>query len=84
MQILLFGITQDIVGNHVITLPLPKEQNNSLPTTVAALKMYLTKHYPALEKLTALAVAVNNNYANDTQEIQPNDEIALIPPVSGG
>jgi molybdopterin synthase sulfur carrier subunit len=29
-------------------------------------------------------IAVNNNYAKDDVALQPSDEIALIPPVSGG
>ncbi|MEX0314736.1 MAG: MoaD/ThiS family protein, partial [Allomuricauda sp.] len=32
----------------------------------------------------SLAIAVNNNYATDEESIDSYDEIALIPPVSGG
>lgn len=52
--------------------------------TVGALKTYLGKTYPGLKELSSLAVAVNNSYAVDSQPITHFDEIALIPPVSGG
>jgi molybdopterin synthase sulfur carrier subunit len=41
-------------------------------------------NYPALEKLRSLFIAVNQQYAEDNQSINETDEIALIPPVSGG
>jgi len=44
----------------------------------------LGKAYPELGKLSSLAIAVNNSYAQDEEEINSYDEIALIPPVSGG
>jgi len=37
-----------------------------------------------LIELDSVAVAVNSEYANDNHLINVNDEIALIPPVSGG
>jgi len=41
--------------------------------------------FPNLEKLNIqFFVAVNHKYATDSVVIGTNDEIALIPPVSGG
>jgi len=36
------------------------------------------------EALAACRVAVNLSFADDAQELAENDEVALIPPVSGG
>lgn len=45
----------------------------------------LQKTYPGLGRLgSALAVAINREYATPDQIIQDGDEVALIPPVSGG
>jgi molybdopterin synthase sulfur carrier subunit len=44
----------------------------------------LEHNYPPLKELASYMIAVNNNYASDTQTILSTDEIALIPPVSGG
>ncbi|MBT8184598.1 MAG: MoaD/ThiS family protein, partial [Eudoraea sp.] len=62
MTILLFGITKDIVGSSTISLPLSSA--NKLKT-VRELKTYLGNTYPGLNKLSSLAVAVNNAYAQD-------------------
>lgn len=84
MTILLFGITKDIVGSSTLSVPTSSITNRTIPKTVSELKKYLGDTYPELNKLSSLAVAVNNAYAEDDQLINAFDEIALIPPVSGG
>lgn len=81
MTILLFGITKDIVGSASLSLPLSSAKKLE---TVGELKTYLGNTYPKLNALSSLAVAVNNSYAKDSVKIDNFDEIALIPPVSGG
>ena len=81
MTIKLFGIAGDIVGKP--TLSLPKKEWAGIQN-VAALKAYLYKTYPDLGKLSSLAIAVNKSYAREDTAIESSDEIALIPPVSGG
>lgn len=84
MTILLFGVTKDIVGSPSLSIPTASMTGKTVPRTVSELKDFLGNSYPELNKLSSLAVAVNNNYANDEEEINSYDEIALIPPVSGG
>ena len=81
MTILLFGITKDIVGSSSLSMPMA---NTATIKTVGDLKIYLKKSYPQLGELSSLAVAVNNTYADEDEPINTYDEIALIPPVSGG
>jgi molybdopterin synthase sulfur carrier subunit len=81
MTILLFGITRDIVGKATLQIPLSDTRTLG---SVGQLKTYLTGLFPALKELSSFAVAVNSNYATDKTSISPKDEIALIPPVSGG
>ncbi len=81
MNILLFGITKDIVGNA--TLSLSHSQAKEMQT-VGQLRSYLKGTYPEMGNLSSLAIAVNSEYAEDEREIKQEDEIALIPPVSGG
>ncbi|WP_128545952.1 molybdopterin converting factor subunit 1 [Larkinella soli] len=73
-----FGITREIIGASTLTLDLPQ------PGRVGELLNSLKAQYPALSGLRSLLVAVNGEYAEPEDPIQPNDEIALIPPVSGG
>lgn len=72
-----FGITRDIMGGRDKVVELEGQ-------TVADLRAELLKNYPDLGSLRSLMVAVNNVYAEDTTLLSDDDEIALIPPVSGG
>jgi len=80
MEVLLFGIAKDIVGNGRMDLSGLEHQ----PSSVGELKDFLCQSYPELGKLSSLAIAVNSEYARDTVVLERGDEIALIPPVSGG
>lgn len=84
MTILLFGVTKDIVGSSTLSVPTSSVTGRKIPKTVKELKEFLGETYPELNKLSSLAVAVNNAYAEDNETINSYDEIALIPPVSGG
>ena len=52
--------------------------------TVGELKHWMKQKYPQLQKLTSLAVAVDSEYAEDDQSLGDENEVAIIPPVSGG
>jgi len=78
LKILLFGITRDIVGQSQLDLDYQGEGN------VAAFKAMLVDRYPKMDQLAHFKIAVNQEFANDDQELTTGDEIALIPPVSGG
>ncbi|ELR70026.1 hypothetical protein C900_04396 [Fulvivirga imtechensis AK7] len=78
LKILLFGITRDIIGDHSFTIRLNEGGY------VGDLKKYLYAEYPEMKKLRSLLIAVNNEYAPDDLRLSEKDEIALIPPVSGG
>jgi molybdopterin synthase sulfur carrier subunit len=78
LTIALFGITREIVGHPQLELTVPAGQR------VQELLAGLQQTYPALGQLRSLAVAVNNEYAQPEAQLQERDEIALIPPVSGG
>ncbi|MGB6153983.1 MAG: MoaD/ThiS family protein [Pricia sp.] len=80
MEILLFGIARDIVGNSSFRIP----EDDGLPSSVLELKARLRNSFPEFGTLSSLAVAVNSNYAEDGDRLNKGDEIAIIPPVSGG
>jgi molybdopterin converting factor subunit 1 len=72
-----FGITKDILGARENVFELHGE-------TVGSLRKALKHRYPPLLEIKSLMIAVNNAYAEDDFPISESDEIALIPPVSGG
>ena len=78
LQVLTFGIARDIVGAS--TLPV----ETGAGTTVSQLKQQLLASYPQFGSLSSLLIAVNAEYGSEETVLREGDEIALIPPVSGG
>jgi molybdopterin converting factor subunit 1 len=78
LKILTFGIARDIIGGSNFTVDAPEG------TTVAQLKKRLLGYYPTFGNLSSLLIAVNEEYGDDETVISEGDDIALIPPVSGG
>ena len=57
------------------------------PKTIQELKIYLESLYPELKKhflQDVLRFAVNQEYISENLNLNPIDEIAIFPPVSGG
>ena len=55
------------------------------PTTVGTLWEALRAEHPALGAYgSRIAFAVNQEYVDSDRMLQDNDEVAFIPPVSGG
>lgn len=77
ITVLAFGIAKDIFGGGSIHVELNGAD-------VQSLKVLLEGRYSRLKDLKSYLVAVNNEYATDDTILKANDEIAIIPPVSGG
>jgi len=77
VRILPFGVLKDSLGADPFLLDLPGG------ATVADLLARLRLQSPGLEAL-GIAVSVNAEYAERKQVLRDNDEVGLLPPVSGG
>lgn len=73
-----FGIARDILGAKRTTIKVGEN------ATVGDLLDVLNSDYPAFGKLTSLAVALNEEYAEKETILHATDTIVLVPPVSGG
>lgn len=78
ISVLLFGITRDLTGQSAVSVPFGEG------TRVGELLDQLYLKYPSLTGIRSLLIAVNGEYAEPDQVLGSKDEIALIPPVSGG
>jgi molybdopterin synthase sulfur carrier subunit len=78
IKVLAFGIAKDIFQNAFAEIDVETD------LTVSDLKVVVEEKYPKLALLKSYMVAVNNEYAKDDQVLNSTDEIAIIPPVSGG
>jgi molybdopterin synthase sulfur carrier subunit len=79
IQLLVFGVAQDIIGGREVELVLPGKT-----TTVGELKNNLLQQYPDLAQLVSFLIAVNSAYADNDTVVKGADEVAVIPPTSGG
>lgn len=79
VQLKLFAMARQACGDEVIELDLHP------PATVKDLREVLLHRLPDLRPLAShLRFAVNSEYAGDETVIGESDELACIPPVSGG
>jgi MoaE-MoaD fusion protein len=79
VHVLLFGALKDLRAQQKETVELPDQ------ATVGEFLRRFFAVAPQLEKYAgSLAIAVNQEYATSTQVLREGDEIALLPPVSGG
>ena len=78
LNILAFGIVKEIFQNSSVEVEL-----NGAPT-ISNLRSVIEKDYPRLKQWASYMIAVNNEYATADLIIDAKDEIAIIPPVSGG
>ena len=79
VRVLFFGILKDVAGKALDAIELPDG------ASVRDLLAQYESQIPKLkESLPSLAVAVNQQYAGPDTRLKPDDEVALLPPVSGG
>src|SRR5712691_11959868 len=79
VRVLFFGAARDVVGHSEGYLTLSSPAN----ATMAFEKVLST--YPDLRRFgRSLLFAVNQEYAPGDREVREGDELAVLPPVSGG
>jgi molybdopterin synthase catalytic subunit len=79
VHVLLFGALKDLQAREKETVELPEQ------ATVAEFLRRFIAAAPQVGKYAgSLAIAVNREYALPTQVLREGDEVALLPPVSGG
>jgi len=79
VRVKLFASSRERIGKDEIILSLANQ------TTVGDLKKKIMELYPALSSTKIpFMIAVNHKVADDVTIISHLDEVALLPPVSGG
>ena len=79
VELRLFAMLRESAGRERLELELP--EGATVADALAA-----ARHEPGLDVLASMPVrvAVNREYASDDAPVSAGDELALIPPVSGG
>jgi molybdopterin converting factor subunit 1 len=79
VKVLLFGAAADRAGTRQTELSV------SEGTTLGDMWPALVNRHPSLAPMRdTLAFAVNGEYARAENKVSPGDEVAVLPPVSGG
>ena len=79
VKVALFAAARDVFGEREIELDLPQS------ATVADLKRQLIERHPEAHDLVMRSsVSLDHEFTMDVTVVNPDCEIALIPPVSGG
>ncbi len=79
IEVLLFGAAADRAGTRKVRMEIEET------TTLREVWPLLAESYPKLSSMRdTLAFAVNGEYARMDEPVAPGDEVAVLPPVSGG
>jgi MoaE-MoaD fusion protein len=79
VRVLFFGVLKDLAGRSSDLLTLPDQA-----TAGDVLAHYEARLAALRGKLSSIAVSVNQEYAGPEAKLHAGDEVALLPPVSGG
>ncbi len=78
VKVLFFGAAADAAGTREIEVP-------ANGVSLSELWSIVTDKYPALAPMRGtLAFAINGEYAGLDANVSAGDEVAVMPPVSGG
>lgn len=78
VRVLFFASLRERIGLRERTLEIP--DGSSVETLMTALQC----DHPVLAQCGRVSIAVNEDYARSDEILEDGDEVALIPPVSGG
>lgn len=79
IKTLFFATCRDIVGEREVSLEMAEG------TTVRDLIELISSEHPSFRSMeSSLMVSVNQTYVDRMEVLNDGDEVAFIPPVSGG
>ena len=79
VRVRLFAVACQLAQNQQIEVALPED------ATVGDLRWEIARQFPPLAPLVPhLMIALDADYADDNRILRSDQEIACVPPVSGG
>jgi molybdopterin synthase catalytic subunit len=79
IEVLFFGVLKDLLGRSGETVDLPEGSR------VREVLFHYAREAPRFEAMVpSLAISVNQEYSGADRALREGDEVALLPPVSGG
>lgn len=85
LKVLYFASAREEIGLREEMVRVAGGEAGGAAPTLADLRRVLCDKYPhAADTIAGITLARNLEYASDDVALQPGDEVALIPPISGG
>jgi len=79
IKIIFFAALRERLGTHEMNFEI------SFPSPCGKVLAHLGRSFPQLAPfLSSCMIAVNGSYAEPSDTLSEGDELALLPPVSGG
>ena len=79
LKVLFLGPARDLAGEPSAIIALPEN------TDASNLRLRLCEMFPRIAPgLPRMRIAVNQSFVPDDHALKAGDEVAIIPPVSGG
>jgi len=79
VHVLFFGVLKDLTGRSSEALTLPER------ATAGSVLDHYEQQFSSLKgSLSSIAISINQQYARRDDALRSGDEVALLPPVSGG
>ncbi|MDH5382343.1 MAG: MoaD/ThiS family protein [Cyclobacteriaceae bacterium] len=78
IKLVAYGIAREIIGHSEMKMKVVDK------ITIGEFKKSIVGQYPEFGRLRDLRFAINEDYQNDDFVLTTNDEVVVIPPVSGG
>lgn len=79
VRVLFFGMLKELVGKSADLIELPEDASVS-----DVIQHYRSNASTIARFFSSTAIAVNQQYAGPETKLSANDEVAFLPPVSGG
>ena len=79
IRVLFFAAARELAGTDKTRITLDPD------ATTAELRIAIAFQYPALgDTISTITLALNQEYLEEESPLRDGDEVALIPPISGG
>ncbi|OWZ18466.1 Molybdopterin converting factor, subunit 1 [Phytophthora megakarya] len=84
IKVLYFASAREEIGLREEKLQVPDTQDKQSASLASLRRMLMDKYPHAAATIERITLARNLEYSEDNVTLQDGDEVALIPPISGG